>query len=60
VEQRFEKHELADSARWWQERLRKSLAELPSDWMNSYLSRLPGHDTAEQMVAQQSQQQQQQ
>jgi putative proteasome-type protease len=58
VEQRFEKHELADSARWWQERLRKSLAELPSDWMNSYLSRLPGHEFAGQMVAQQSQQQQ--
>jgi putative proteasome-type protease len=58
IEQRFEKDQLADSARWWQDRLRRSLAELPSDWMNDVVARLPGSPRAVQLAAQQQQQQQ--
>jgi putative proteasome-type protease len=59
VVQRFEKHELADSARWWQERLRRSLAELPSHWMDEFVARVPGGYPV-QLAAQQAQQSQQQ
>jgi putative proteasome-type protease len=31
---RYEKAELAESCQWWQERLRASLAELPSHWLD--------------------------
>jgi putative proteasome-type protease len=33
-EHRFEKADLAESCQWWQERLRASLNELPSQWLN--------------------------
>jgi putative proteasome-type protease len=32
VQHRFEKADLAPISNWWQERLRTSLSELPSDW----------------------------
>lgn len=35
TEHRFEKSDLADKSNWWQERLRKSVSELPSEWMET-------------------------
>lgn len=40
VEHRFEKQDLADMSAWWQERLRKSVAELPETWMETLLARM--------------------
>ncbi len=39
-EYRFEKADLAESCQWWQERLRASLNELPSQWLNKAFVRL--------------------
>ena len=41
VEHRFEKKDLAEISNWWQERLRDSVRELPVDWMEPVLSRVP-------------------
>ncbi|HUI28140.1 MAG TPA: peptidase [Candidatus Kryptonia bacterium] len=45
VEQRYEKQDLAEISNWWQERLRKSVNELQSDWAEPLLSRLPSRRT---------------
>lgn len=37
VEHRFEKKDLAETSSWWQERLRKSVTELPETWMEGLL-----------------------
>jgi putative proteasome-type protease len=37
VEHRFEKQDLAEISNWWQERLRDSVRELPTDWMEPVL-----------------------
>jgi putative proteasome-type protease len=37
VEQRFWKDDLAESSNWWQNRLRESVASLPSHWMDDLL-----------------------
>ena len=43
LQHRFAKEDLADSTGWWQDRLRASLAELPSDWTKRLLGRFaPG------------------
>lgn len=39
---RYEKADLAEISAWWQERLRHSVKELSSDWLDPLLSRLPG------------------
>lgn len=41
VEQRFEKQDLADMTKWWQDRLRESVGALPCSWMDDALARLP-------------------
>jgi len=41
VEQRFEKNDLIEISNWWQERLRQSVSELPSDWMERVFCKLP-------------------
>lgn len=40
VEHRYEKTDLADKSAWWQERLRKSVNELPSEWMEDIFTKL--------------------
>lgn len=39
-EYRFEKTDLAESCQWWQERLRASLNELPSQWLDKAFVRI--------------------
>jgi putative proteasome-type protease len=38
-EYRYEKADLAESCQWWQERLRASLNELPSQWLEKAFAR---------------------
>jgi putative proteasome-type protease len=40
VEHRYEREELKHISNWWQERMRSSVAELPSGWVESAFSRL--------------------
>jgi putative proteasome-type protease len=40
VEHRFEKADLAENSNWWQERLRDSVRELPTGWMEPVLNKL--------------------
>ena len=41
VEQRYEKQDFAEISNWWQERLRQSVSELRSDWIEPLMARLP-------------------
>jgi len=41
IEHRYEKEDLADKTSWWQERLRKSVSELPSEWMETIFTKRP-------------------
>jgi putative proteasome-type protease len=43
VEYRYEKAQLAESCQWWQERLRASLSELPSQWVDKAFARVEQH-----------------
>jgi len=40
IEHRFAKEDLLELSTWWQERLRKSVNELPSDWSDGLFHRL--------------------
>ena len=40
VEQRFEREDLSQISRWWQERMRQSVDDLPSEWVEAAFSRL--------------------
>jgi len=41
LEHRFEKQDLADMSKWWQDRLRESVGNLPGNWMDHLLARVP-------------------
>ena len=41
IKRRFEHRDLADLSAWWQERLRQSVQELPSKWVEVLLRELP-------------------
>ncbi len=40
VEHRFQREDLSEISRWWQERMRAAVDELPSKWVEAALSRL--------------------
>jgi putative proteasome-type protease len=40
VEQRYQESDLREISNWWQERMRRSVQELPSDWIEEQFSRL--------------------
>lgn len=40
VEHRYEQTDLREISTWWQERLRQSVSELPSEWIENVASRL--------------------
>jgi putative proteasome-type protease len=40
IEHRFEKSDLADNSNWWQERLRDSVRDLPTEWMEPVMAKL--------------------
>ena len=40
VEHRYERDDLREISNWWQERMRRSVQELPEDWVEAAFSRL--------------------
>lgn len=40
IEQRYERDDLRDISNWWQERMRRSVHDLPSEWIEAAFSRL--------------------
>ncbi len=40
VEQRYQKEDLADISHWWQENLRRSVRDLPGDWLEELFAKL--------------------
>jgi len=42
---RYEREDLAEMAKWWQQRIRKSIQELPSDWVADAMGPAPGKVT---------------
>jgi putative proteasome-type protease len=40
VEQRYEREDLAAISQWWQERMRRAVHDLPSEWIEAAFSRL--------------------
>jgi putative proteasome-type protease len=40
VEQRYERDELREISNWWQERMRRSVHDLPSEWIEAAFARL--------------------
>ena len=45
VERRYEAHELRHISDWWQERMRRSVQDLPSEWVEAAFARLTDHAT---------------
>lgn len=43
VQHRFEREDLQHLPEWWQERLRKSVEEMPDEWVNEALAKLNTH-----------------
>ncbi len=44
VEQRYEAKDLREISDWWQERMRRSVHDLPSEWIEAAFSRLTGNE----------------
>jgi putative proteasome-type protease len=42
IEHRYERKDLVQISDWWQERMRRAVNELPSEWVESAFSRLAG------------------
>lgn len=40
IEHRYDKDDLLDISNWWQERLRQSVNELPSEWIERVFAKL--------------------
>lgn len=40
VEHRFERDEMRQISNWWQERMRRSVQDIPSEWIDSAFSKL--------------------
>lgn len=46
VEHRYERDDLRHISNWWQERMRRAVQELPSDWIDIAFSKLTGQTLA--------------
>jgi putative proteasome-type protease len=46
VERRYELDELSQISNWWQERMRRSVQDLPSEWVEAAFSRLTRDEVA--------------
>jgi putative proteasome-type protease len=42
IEHRYQRKDLVQISDWWQERMRRAVGELPSEWVESAFSRLAG------------------
>jgi len=46
IEHRYDRDDLHEISNWWQERMRRSVRELPSEWIESAFSKLVQHEVA--------------
>jgi len=46
VEQRYEREDISEISRWWQERMRNSVHDLPAKWVEAAFSRLTRDEVA--------------
>jgi putative proteasome-type protease len=46
IEHRYERDDLRQISNWWQERMRRAVHELPSEWVESAFSKLTAQATA--------------
>lgn len=46
VEQRYDFKDLREISNWWQDRMRRSVHDLPSEWVEAAFSRLTSHEVA--------------
>jgi len=46
IEHRYERDDLRQISNWWQDRMRCSVQELPSEWIDSAFSKLTGQGAA--------------
>lgn len=46
VEHRYDVDDLREISNWWQDRMRRSVQELPSEWVEAAFSRLTGSSVA--------------
>jgi len=46
VEHRYQKDDLREITNWWQERMRRSVQDLPSGWIEAAFSKLTRHELA--------------
>ena len=46
IEHRYERDDLRQISNWWQDRMRRSVQELPSEWIDSAFSKLTGQGAA--------------
>lgn len=46
IEHRYERDDLRQISNWWQERMRRAVQELPSEWVESAFSKLTAQATA--------------
>jgi putative proteasome-type protease len=44
VEHRYHREDFSKISEWWQDRMRKSVQELPSEWIEAAFLRLTGHE----------------
>jgi putative proteasome-type protease len=44
VEQRYQADDLRSISNWWQERMRRSVQDLPAEWIEAAFSRLTGRE----------------
>src|ERR1017187_7265506 len=47
IEHRYERKDLEQISDWWQERMRRAVSELPSEWVESAFSKLAGRNPRE-------------
>jgi len=46
IEHRYERNDLSQISNWWQERMRRAVQELPSEWVESAFSKLTAQASA--------------
>ena len=45
IEHRYERDDLRQISNWWQEKMRRAVQELPSEWVDSAFSKLTAQAT---------------
>ena len=46
IEHRYERNDLSQISNWWQDRMRRAVQELPSEWVEQAFSKLTAQASA--------------